>query len=285
MATSLSSKIVSLYFHFVKKYSDEGWEKVIAKKRNKKEKEPRYPKGINYRLVDNTYGKIFYLNENSSSKYTVFYIHGGVFIRDFSRFHWRFIKKIIRTTDAKFIVPAYKLVPYGTWEDAFNLIIPLYKKYIEEHPGEKIIIMGDSAGGGLSLSLSEHFLKEGIKIPDEIILLSPLMDGSLKTADTKNDPWLTISYRVPVKYYADKLDINDYRISPLFGDINGLKNITLFAGTREMLYQDELLFFEKAKQEESNELIIGQGMNHVYPLLPIKEAKEAIKTIIYKITR
>ena len=36
--------------------------------------------------------------------------------------------------------------------------------------------MGDSAGGGLALALAEHFKAEGIHVPDELILFSPLVD-------------------------------------------------------------------------------------------------------------
>ena len=63
----------------------------------------------------------------------------------------------------KNIIPAYRLVPFGTYKEAFDLIVPVYKKYCEDHPEKKIIMMGDSAGGGLSLALTEYFKTEGIQ--------------------------------------------------------------------------------------------------------------------------
>ena len=60
-------------------------------------------------------------------------------------------------------IPANRLVPFGTYKEAFVLIVPVYKKYCEDHPEKKIIMMGDSAGGGLSLALTEYFKTEGIQ--------------------------------------------------------------------------------------------------------------------------
>ena len=58
---------------------------------------------------------MFYVNEDTSSKYTVFYIHGGGYEHDFSPFHWLFIKKIVERTNALVIAPAYMLIPFGTY--------------------------------------------------------------------------------------------------------------------------------------------------------------------------
>ncbi len=55
-----------------------------------------------------------------------------------------------RASDA----PAYRRVPFATWRESFDLII----------------LMGDSAGGGLSVALTEHLKAERIRLPDELIL-------------------------------------------------------------------------------------------------------------------
>ena len=217
----------------------------------------------------------------------VFYIHGGGYYNDFSYFHWRFIKKLIRRTNAQVIAPAYQVVPYGTVKEAFQLIVPLYLSYVQSHPETKIILMGDSAGGGLALSLAEYFVQEDLPYPDELILFSPWVDVTMSNPQItdleKKDPWLTPSYRVAGTYWAGNMPPEDWRVSPIYGISDRLHHITVFCGTHEILYSDELILFDKLPKDPSNTLIIGDRMNHVYPLIPCPEGNKAMDVIVSKI--
>ena len=235
-------------------------------------------------------GGIFYANENTSSRFTVFYLHGGAYLHDFHPFHWRFLDTLIGETDAMVVAPAYRLVPFGTWKDAFDLIIPVYKSYVEQHPEKKIILMGDSAGGGLSLALAEQFKLDGIRMPDELILLSPWVDVTMENPATKvyvdEDPWLAVfALSACAQSWAADNDPHDYQISPINGDLQGIGNVTVFTGTREALLPDTLKLYERLGRDETNELIVGRDMLHVYPLMPTPEAKQARDVIFAKITR
>ena len=70
--------------------------------------------------------------------------------------------------------------------------------------------------------------------------------------------------------WAGGLDIHDWHISPIFGDLKGIKNVTVFIGTDEVLYPDVTKMFHMLEPDVSNELIVGEGMNHCYPLGPIE---------------
>lgn len=99
------------------------------------------------------------------------------------------------------------------------------------------------------------------------------------------DPWLTVPWlKVCGRHWADPYDIYDYRVSPMFGDVSGLKNITVFTGTRELFYPDIVRFFQRLDGTE-NELIVGEDMIHVFPVLPIPEAKEHCIRIFETIKR
>ena len=84
------------------------------------------------------------------------------------------------------------------------------------------------------------------------------------------------------KAWAGDLDLKDYKVSPLFGDITKLPKTTLFVGTHEILYSDILKFYNKLTDNGIDvELNIGEGMNHVYPIYPlVPESKEAFNHII-----
>lgn len=275
MAGSMIAHFISVCLRFSYKPSERRAEADLERRRRRGEKESRKPLGRSVRSD----GRIFYANENAASDRIVFFLHGGGYWYDFSPVHWHLVRKIIARTDAMVIAPAYRLIPFATWRDAFDLIVPVYRHYAENEPEKKIILLGGSAGGGLALSLAEYFQAEGIRKPDEIILLSPWVDVSMDNPDViawqKQDPWLTIPWlKVCGRHWAGETDVHDYRVSPIYGDLRGLSNITAFVGTKELFYPELLKLFGLLEQEgnEGNELIIGQGMNHVFPELPIPDA-------------
>ena len=248
------------------------------------------PKNIVTRYEDNENGRIFYANEKGVSPYTVFYIHGGAYRYDFVPFHWQFIENMVKETNALVIAPGYRLAPFATYKEAFDLIVPVYRQHYIEHPEKKIILMGDSAGGGLSLALTEYFKAEGMRLPDELVLFSPWVDVSMENEEIKEyqpkDPMIEAASAAAVaKRWAGDRDIHDPRVSPLFGDLKGIHNVTVFLGTDEVLYPDVTKMFHMLDRDVSNELIIGEGMNHVYPLYPIEEAKSACNKVFHIVMR
>ena len=290
MSKSISARIMSNLLQFWPKYTKQEAEQKIAETLAAGEKPTPPPDNLVSRYQDSENGRVFYINEKSVSRYVVFYIHGGAYFHDFVAPHWRLIGKIVSATNAMVIAPAYRLVPFATHRQAFDLIVSLYKEYCDEHPDHKIIVMGDSAGGGLSLALTEHFKVEGIRLPDELVLFSPWVDISMENEEIREyqskDPFLSAETLETVgKYWADDLDVHDPRVSPIYGDLKGLRNVTVFAGTDEILYPDAAKMFHMLDKDVSNELIVAEGMNHVYPLFPIKEAVSADNKVFHIVLR
>ena len=119
--------------------------------------------------------------------------------------------------------------------------------------------------------------------PDKMILLSPWLDVSMSNPEIEDyesaDPMLSAYGLIEMgKCWAGDLELTDYRISPIYGDISALRNVYLFVGTREIFYPDVTLFYSMLQEQGvSAELYIGEGMNHDYPLYPIPEADDAIE--------
>ena len=61
--------------------------------------------------------------------------------------------------------------------------------------------------------------------------------------------------------------------------------MTVFVGTAEILYPDIVKCFHMLDQDPSNELIVAEEMNHVYPLFPIPEARPAVVKILQVVMR
>ncbi len=123
-----------------------------------------------------------------------------------------------------------------------------------------------------------------------IFLISPWVDIGMSNPDIEiyeeKDPWLfKKSLSVCSKYWADGLDLHDPRISPIYGDFSGIKNVTVFTGTNEILYPDTMKFWNMLDKSDTNELIVAEEMLYVYPLMPIPEAIPACNKIYQKILR
>ena len=288
MSKSFSAKVMSDMLELFGMYTEKNSERMIAGALSKGEKPTPPPKKPATRFEDSPNGRVFYANEESASRNTVFYLHGGAYFMDFTEPHWRLLDTVIRETDARVIAPAYRLVPFATWREAFDLIVPLYREYCGTHPGQRIILMGDSAGGGLALALTEHFRAEGMHMPDRLILLSPWVDVSMENEQIREyesvDPFLKVTpLRDCAAQWKGGLDAHDWRVSPIYGDLEGIRNVTVFVGTDGIFYPDITKFFGMLDRDPSNEMIIGEEMNHVYPLFPIPEAKPAVDKIIHTI--
>ena len=288
---SIMSTLLAAGFEQKKKMSEAEAEQNLEEILKAGEVATPAPKSLETRFeAAHAGGGVFYANEETTSPYTVFYLHGGAYRADFSRFHWAFLKRLIDATDAMVIAPAYRLVPFATWEDAFDLIMPLWCDYVSAHPKRKVILMGDSAGGGLSLAITEKLKEDGIRMADELILMSPWVDVAMDNptieAFTEVDPWLwPESLRVCGRSWAGEVGTNDWHVSPICGDLSGIGHVTLFTGTEEVLLPDSLRFFEKLDRNTDNKLIVGDGMMHVYPLMPIPEAHQAQQEIFERVMR
>lgn len=229
--------------------------------------------------------RLFYLNTESNSNKIVIYLHGGAYVDEFLPFHWLMLDKITREIDCTFIIPDYPLAPHFNYKDCYKILLKFYKKVLKYYPDKQIFFMGDSAGGGLALGLTMYFNEKGLRLPDKHILLSPWIDLNMDNPEIdkyiKVDPTLNRDeLLVDALYWANGTDLKDYRLSPIYGDVTCLKDVTLFTGTHEFLYPDIVKFSRILKRKKiKNTLIIGEGLNHVYPAYPIPEADEAIKQI------
>lgn len=212
---------------------------------------------LKYEIVEEKYKdrKVFIMkskqNDKRSNKY-IFYLHGGAYVLEATYKHWQFLEDIVDETGMTLILPDYPLAPKNTYKDVFDMIIPLYKEIISRVEKENIILMGDSAGGGMGLGLLQKIGEENGHMPYKTILLSPWLDVSMKNPKIdeieKVDPvLLKEGLKASGKAYAGEDGMENYLVNPILGPVDKLKNITIYTGTYDMLNPDVHLFIEKAK--------------------------------------
>lgn len=280
--------LAEIYFRVLgtkKKFADtEECAKYIEQRRNAGEYAltAKLKSDVSEQMVNGN--RVYVLSGSDEPDYLVLYLHGGAYISEASAAHWSFCDKLVQKANAEVVFPIYPLTPNHTWGEAFELITTVYQEILEAAT-VPVVIMGDSAGGGLAAAFCEYMSELGLAQPDKLILFSPWMDISMSNPGAASyeasDPMLSAYGLIEMgKCWAGNLDLHDYRVSPIFGDFSGLRNVYLFVGTREIFYPDVTTFYSMLQEQGiPSELYIGEGMNHVYPLYPIPEATGALEQI------
>ena len=226
-------------------------------------------------------------NKQKNEQKTIFYLHGGAYIHQPLQAHYFALQEFATKLDAKIIMPIYFKAPHFSYKDNYHIIVELYKKILSQTPNEKIIFMGDSAGGGFALSLAQYLRNENIAGPKRIVLFSPWLDLNTNNPEIakyeKDDPMLASwELQVDGEYWANgKENMNNYLVSTIFGSFENFGRISIFVGTREIFYPEVMKLCNILKSNEIDyDLFVGKEQNHVYVLYPIKEGQDARKKVI-----
>lgn len=184
------------------------------------------------------------------------------------------------------VIPDYPLAPESTCVEVHHFAETLYQDILAKYPSTRITLMGDSAGGGLALGLNQRLMAKGHKTPDQIILLSPWLDVTMSRPDIPmvdaKDKILSIDgLQKAGQYYAGKMEVKDFRVSPIYGNMSGLCPVSVFIGTHDLLWPDSKRFREKLE-------FYGVGYRYFeYPgmfhdwmgVTRLKEAKDVVSKI------
>lgn len=191
--------------------------------------------------------------KQEKSDIKILYFHGGSYMAEASKQHWEFIEKIVNDTRATVILPDYPLAPKYTYKDVFKMIVPFYKEVIEKVDANHLILIGDSAGGGLGLALEEKIGEENLPMPAKTILISPWLDVRLTNPEInevqKVDKELNKeTLKLAGIAYAGDDGMNSYLVNPIEGDLSKLQNVTILTGTYDILNPDVQILKEKAEK-------------------------------------
>ena len=228
--------------------------------------------------------EVFTFNKGKKNK--IVYLHGGSFCEQPRVLHGVFCDRIAANTDFEILFPIYSKTPAHTFEETFLFLDRFYRRLLNETKPERIVLMGDSSGAGMALSFCEYLKTADLPQPARMVLLSPVLDAEMKepfpAEFDKCDPSLQRDFlQIACKNWAGETDVRDYRISPLFGDFSSLAPITLFVGSYEAFVTDARRF--KARCDAlgvSLDYREYPGMNHVFVIYPIPEARKAQNEII-----
>jgi acetyl esterase/lipase len=227
--------------------------------------------------------------QNATDKHVI-YLHGGAYVNSFAPQHWDFMSKLVDRLSCTITAPNYPHAPEHNVHGVFALMLPLYNELAAGAGSSNITIMGDSSGGGISLALAQRLREDGHAQPGHVVLLSPWLDATLSNPEIaefdKIDPFLGVAgLKYGGEVYARGVDPKSYLVSPVYGSLKDLAPVTLFIGTRDILYPDCRKLRDQASAEGVHlDYREYDAMVHNWMLGPMPEAKHALAEIVNTIS-
>jgi acetyl esterase/lipase len=186
-----------------------------------------------------------------------------------------------------FTVPLYPLAPEHDCAAASAVVLGAYRELLAHCEASQLVVMGDSAGGGLAMSVITQAIAAGLAKPAALVLLSPWLDVTMTDPTQKEiekvDPLLVRpGPKAAGRWYAGAMSTADPRVSPLYGEIAGLPPILMFCGSRDILVADARRLAARAAAEGTDvEYHEEAGLMHAYPLLFFPESRKAQDRIVH----
>jgi epsilon-lactone hydrolase len=226
--------------------------------------------------------------QNESATRVVYFLHGGGYIFGKADTYRLFNSVLARRLNARVYAANYRLAPEHPYPAALEDAVQGYLDTLAavHQRADQLVLVGDSAGGGLVLALLLKLRELGHPLPAAAITLSPWTDLACESAS------ITVNEVTDVMFYADTFrncaplyhqqsSPRDPFISPLYGDLTGLPPLLIFASESEALRDDAVRFAERARAHDvKTELHLYAGMPHVWPVFAfLPEAKQALTQI------
>ncbi|WMX13706.1 alpha/beta hydrolase [Aureispira sp. CCB-E] len=222
----------------------------------------------------------------NNDQFLLLYCPGGAFVSGPNLLSWDSLAKLVRNTGINAWMLDYPKAPEAKILETTQNIDAVYAKALEQYDASRIILIGDSAGGNLILTLTQRLIAKQQPLPRRLIAISPAFDGSMTNPEIDRvDPYDCMLSKKGVlsakRMCQGNLDIKDPMLSPLYGSFKNFPPVDLFMGEYDVLYPDQKLGRAKMEQEGVDlNVTIGKKMPHIWPLLPVmKEGVNALKKI------
>ncbi len=230
----------------------------------------------------------------SRSRHIILFIHGGSFTSLDKGSDRHVCYYLAQRTGAAVYSTNYALAPEHPFPAAPNDCFAVYRSLASEYGAKNIILMGESAGSTLALSLCHIAKNRGIELPKAIVVLSPAVQfvKELPSYTENLDSDCTISnflLEARTEYFqtTDPKVLEDPVASPLYGDFANFPPTIICASDSEVLKDDAVLLEQRITQSGSYCILeLMHNMMHVYPMLiGLKEGREAMERVIAFIKR
>ena len=237
-------------------------------------------------VQDNLRGTWFVPRDIDFSFLTL-YLHGGGYSFYPKSFYDNLAALVALSTGSKLFSAEYRLSPEHKFpaqlEDAANAYQWLLQQGTDP---KKLLVLGDSAGGNLTLALLLYLRDSKLPPPALAICLSPATNfqGSATGVATHSDyDWITLDMGLKWSdWFCPPAERSNPLVSPVCADLTNLPPIYIQAGASEILLPDIQEFVKRAKQQGADvTLEIWPDMNHDFQAFgyDVPQSMEALQRI------
>ena len=260
----------------------------IRKKVVNVEPEWKVPDGYNLTHFDleNFSMKLLTKAENPRMDKIILQLHGGGYVAKIKNSYYNMATYYCDAGEGISVLsPDYRVAPEDPYPAALEDAVASYQWILERgYKGEQIIVVGDSAGGGLAMALVMYLRDHDMPLPCGLVAMSPWTDvtasGESYTLNYELDPLFgnTKETMIYVNDYAGEHDKKDPYISPIFGNFRKFPPMLIQVGSTEMLLSDSITAAAMADAVGVEvRLSIYDDMFHVFQMagMILPEAKKA----------
>lgn len=222
----------------------------------------------------------------STSQRVILYFFGGGMVLGPSMVQWLAISSIAHRSDADLLVPDYPKAPEHSALDTLAAVADAWLYASDRYGPENVVLVGDSSGGNLALSLMVELAALGHPQPALALLISPAVDISLSNP--------AIEALAPLDQMLDREGVlrdlalwrgsippDDTRVSPGLASVEGLAPTHFYVGTHEILYPDVAAYVRRGQEAGAPMWITeAEGGQHVWPLFSTPSGSKARREMV-----
>lgn len=221
----------------------------------------------------------------------ILYLHGGACIYQPVFFHWRFVHDLALRSHCQVIMPVYPKYPEYHCVENMAVMLDFYERFMMPLGARKMILMGDSFGGNMAMSLTQEIQKRGLQPVSTLVLMSPCVDNAFTRREAMMalqpmDRMIKLERIESIMggWQGDLPPTHPW-VSPVYGDLKAFpSNTLLIYGSDEILKVDAMLLTERMRELGLPiRSLEYPGMFHTFPLFPVKEGFQAIREMVSKI--
>jgi acetyl esterase/lipase len=183
---------------------------------------------------------------------TILFLHGGGYVTG-SAFGYRHLASaLVASADTGVLVPDYRLAPEHPYPAAVEDAVRSYLWVLDTgvRP-EEVVVAGDSAGGGLVLSLMVSLRRQDLPLPGGSLHLCPGIDLAFENIELPPEPQPAVSIdqlRSFAEAYLGGTPADDEVVNGLHADLHGFPPMLVQAATGDVLGKDAHLLVEHARR-------------------------------------
>ncbi len=218
------------------------------------------------------YAEIFTPRDYGAEDPTILYFHGGGYVACSPATHRDLVSRMAVESGARCIVIDYRKAPEHPFPAPVDDCEAAYRALLDQAVDpSRILLAGDSAGGGLVLAVLLRARAAALPMPAAAVLLSPWVDLSCRGASVEANAvydYLTLeALELGVSHYLQGQDPLHPHASPVHAELAGLPPLLLLTGSAELFLSENLALAERAlSQGVDLTHHIEQGMVHVSSL-------------------